>query len=260
MRIRIFIFSVLLSLTAIPSCHALDLEKLSEKDRQTVDSILAKTESKLTAIKTRGSNPNRLELDDFKSGLSRKEKIFIRKILRLRPADLGASTPAQPHEKVNAVYKEIKDQPVFQNGKPFDFLPPLVSLPTYEKYDAMMRAMEKNLGKRFYIESGHRSRGYHLYNFLKYLREHQYSLLETGKLNALPGYSEHNLFVYHAIDLINAEGINGEPKVEDYENLPEHQWMLKHAKDYGFTLSYPRGNPRGISFEPWHWRHTESND
>ncbi len=114
--------------------------------------------------------------------------------------------------------------------------------------------MVKDLGKRLYIESGHRGRAYHLYNFIKYLAEHQYSLVETGKLNALPGYSEHNLVIEHAIDFINSDGVNGEPRVEDYEALPEHIWMLKYAGEYGFTLSYPRGNAWGIDYEPWHWK------
>ncbi len=241
----------------IPVFSKLNLTKLSPAEHKLVDSILAKTESKLAQMSAHGINPNWLELDQLTSGLSWNKKMLIEKILKLKPSDLNVKTPKQPEESAKVPYKEIKDQPITRLGKPLHFSPVLVSVPTYEKYEAMMLAMEKDLGKRLYIESGHRSRGYHLYNFMKYLREHDYSLLETGKLNALPGYSEHNLLVYHAIDLINAEGINGEPRVEDYENLPEHQWMLKHAKEYGFTLSYPRDNPWGISFEPWHWRLTE---
>ena len=236
---------------------SLNLQKLSKQDAFIVDSILAKTAQKLGQVKMRKENSNRLSISEFKSGLSWREKYFIFKILRLKPSDLGAKTPKQPEEqRVKAIYKEIVNQPVNQNGKPLELLAPLVSFPAYEAYEKMMAAMEKNLGKRLYVESGHRSQGYHLYNFLKYLREHQYSLIETGKLNALPGYSEHNLLVSHAIDLISAEGINGEPKVEDYETLPEHQWMLKHASDFGFTLSYPRENPWGIAFEPWHWKYS----
>ncbi len=237
-----------------PAFSKLNLNQLSPAEQKQVDSILLKTEVKLAKMKSEGTNPNRLELYGLKSGLAWKEKLLLGKILRLKPADLGARTPAQSLEEIKPVYKEIKNQPVKQNGKPLEFLAPLVSLPTYEPYEKMMTAMEKDLGKRLYIESGHRSRGYHLYNFLKYLREHKYSLRETGKLNALPGYSEHNLWYDHAIDLISAEGVDGEPHVEDYENLPEHQWMLKHAGEYGFALSYPRNNPIGISFEPWHWR------
>lgn len=248
----------ILTLILAPAFSKLNLEKLSPAEQQQVDSILAKTELKLKHMKSRGINPNRLELYGLKSGLAWKERLLIGKILRLKPANLGTKTPFQPLEQTEVAFKEIKNQPVIQNGKPLVFLEPIVSLPTFEKYEAMMVAMEKEIGKRLYIESGHRSRGYHLYNFIKYLREHKYSLFETGKLNALPGYSEHNLRTYHAIDLINKEGINGEPKVEDYENLPEHQWMIKHAGEYGFTLSYPRNNSLGISFEPWHWKATAS--
>ena len=243
-----------------PAFSSLNLNKLSLTEQKQVDSILTKTESKIANLKSQGRNPNELELYDLKSGLLWKERLLIGKILRLKPADLNVKTPKQEIEQLPPVsYKTIIDQPVMKDGKLVEILPPAVSIPTYEAYETMMVAMKKEIGKKLYIESGHRSRGYHLYNFLKYLREHDYSLIETGKLNALPGYSEHNLLIYHAIDLINAEGINGEPKVEDYENLPEHQWMLKHASEYGFSLSYPRNNPIGISFEPWHWRVTAAS-
>ncbi|MGN6313353.1 MAG: D-alanyl-D-alanine carboxypeptidase family protein [Rhodanobacteraceae bacterium] len=28
-----------------------------------------------------------------------------------------------------------------------------------------------------------------------------------------------------------------------------------HAGDFGFQLSYPPDDPRGIEFESWHWRY-----
>ncbi len=261
MKRKIFFIFFIISVVGFFYYPSLNLQKLSKHDSFIVDSILAKTNQKFAQIKARGENSNRLSLRELRTELSWREKYFILKILRLKPSNLGAKTPKQPEEQmVRPIYKEIVSQPVNQNGKPLELLAPLVSFTVYQSYEKMMRAMEKDLGKKLYIESGHRSQGYHLYNFLKYLREHQYSLIETGKLNALPGYSEHNLLVDHAIDLISAEGINGEPKVEDYETLPEHQWMLKHAGKFGFTLSYPRGNPWGIAFEPWHWKYSARED
>lgn len=244
-----------LTLFILTACQdRLNLEQLAPQDQATLDSLLLKTENLLAETKAQGVNPNRLEISDLQEGLSDIEKKFLKKILRLRPADLGSRTPPQDTGQKKVIYHALENQPVFQNGERLSFLAPLVSEPVYQSFESMMSAMEKDIGKRMYIESGHRSMGYHLYNFLKYLRSsHNYSLIKTGRLNALPGYSQHNIRDNHAVDLINAEGINGDPNAEEYENLPEHQWMLKHAEEFGFTLTYPRGNPWGIDFEPWHW-------
>jgi D-alanyl-D-alanine carboxypeptidase len=66
---------------------------------------------------------------------------------------------------------------------------------------------------------------------------------------AAPGYSEHH--TGRAIDL----GAPGEPLLtESFALTGEYAWLVEHAHEYGFRLSYPRDNPHGIAFEPWHWR------
>jgi D-alanyl-D-alanine carboxypeptidase len=68
------------------------------------------------------------------------------------------------------------------------------------------------------------------------------------KLNAAPGYSEHH--TGRALDF----GTPGErPFSESFANTAAFQWLKRHAPEYGFRLSYPRDNPHGISYEPWHW-------
>jgi zinc D-Ala-D-Ala carboxypeptidase len=65
---------------------------------------------------------------------------------------------------------------------------------------------------------------------------------------AAPGYSEHH--TGRAIDI----GAPGEPPLaESFAETPAFSWLEAHAPDYGFTLSFPRGNPHGIAYEPWHW-------
>ena len=65
---------------------------------------------------------------------------------------------------------------------------------------------------------------------------------------AAPGCSEHH--TGRALDL-------GSP---DHTGLDEHfaktaafRWLKGRAGDFGFSLSYPRHNPHGIAYEPWHW-------
>ncbi len=40
-----------------------------------------------------------------------------------------------------------------------------------------------------------------------------------------------------------------------FEQTDGYRWLKRYAKNYGFELSYPQGNPVGEK-EPWHWRYT----
>ena len=67
---------------------------------------------------------------------------------------------------------------------------------------------------------------------------------------AAPGHSEHQSG--RAIDV----GCAGCPVLEaEFERTETFQWLTQHAERFGFSLSYPRGNPHGIMYEPWHWCH-----
>lgn len=79
------------------------------------------------------------------------------------------------------------------------------------------------------------------------------SLAQILAVNAAPGFSEHH--TGRAIDI----GTPGVPAlVEEFENTQAFQWLEGNAPTHGFALSYPRGNPWGIDFEPWHWCYTEA--
>lgn len=65
---------------------------------------------------------------------------------------------------------------------------------------------------------------------------------------AAPGYSEH-----HSGRAIDVGTPGQEPLTEEFGRTPAFQWLASNAGAFGFKLSYPRGNPHGISYEPWHW-------
>ena len=67
---------------------------------------------------------------------------------------------------------------------------------------------------------------------------------------AAPGYSEHH--TGRAVD-IGAPG--AEPLTEDFAQTPAFRWLQENAGAFGFRMSFPRGNPHGIAYEPWHWCH-----
>ncbi len=67
-------------------------------------------------------------------------------------------------------------------------------------------------------------------------------------VSAAPGYSEHHSG--RAVDL----GCPGYSALEEtFEHSPAFAWLCANAAGHGFRLSYPRGNPHGIAYEPWHW-------
>ena len=75
-------------------------------------------------------------------------------------------------------------------------------------------------------------------------------LEEILKINAAPGYSEHH--TGRALDLTTPEC---SPLEQGFETTGAFAWLVQHAGVYEFRLSYPRDNPHGITYEPWHWAH-----
>ena len=65
---------------------------------------------------------------------------------------------------------------------------------------------------------------------------------------AAPGYSEHQGGC--AVD-VTSPGIDS--LTEFFEETQAFRWLVASAADYRFVLSYPRSNPYGVVYEPWHW-------
>jgi zinc D-Ala-D-Ala carboxypeptidase len=74
------------------------------------------------------------------------------------------------------------------------------------------------------------------------------SLGEILRLVAAPGYSEHH--TGRAIDIGSPEHIELDA---DFARTAAFRWLRRRAGEFGFRPSYPRGNPHGIAYEPWHW-------
>lgn len=100
--------------------------------------------------------------------------------------------------------------------------------------------------------SGYRSHDYQLGIFRRKLARGQ-TVEQILQVNAAPGFSEHHGGC--ALDI----GTPGEPPAEEsFELAPAFAWLRDRAADFGFVMSYPRDNPHGIVYEPWHWRHASA--
>ena len=70
------------------------------------------------------------------------------------------------------------------------------------------------------------------------------------EVSAPPGYSEHH--TGRAIDITT----DGVPALElEFERTAAFRWLSANAALFGYSLSYPKDNPHGYAYEPWHWCH-----
>lgn len=80
---------------------------------------------------------------------------------------------------------------------------------------------------------------------------------ERALVSAPPGYSEHH--TGYAIDISDANAPHATLNVT-FEATPSFKWLQANAARFGFELSFPRDNPQGVSYEPWHWRFVGDRD
>ncbi len=76
------------------------------------------------------------------------------------------------------------------------------------------------------------------------------AIAEVLKILAPPGYSEHH--TGRAVD-VSTQGIKALQL--EFESTPAFDWLNANAATFGFVLSFPRNNPAGYDYEPWHWCH-----
>ena len=74
-------------------------------------------------------------------------------------------------------------------------------------------------------------------------------------MSARPGHSEHQLGT--AIDFRSADDATPPWQLDDFADTDAGGWLRDHAWEYGFVLSYPRGEAAETcySYEPWHFRY-----
>ena len=112
---------------------------------------------------------------------------------------------------------------------------------------AAMQAAAAQDGVTLLIVSGFRSIDYQARLIRKKINAGQ-SLSEILSVNAAPGHSEHH--TGRAVDIASP---GSRPLTEEFEDSDAFRWLQANAATYGFSMSYPRDNPAGFVYEPWHW-------
>jgi len=231
---------------------ALNVQRLEPAEIDTLQTILTTLEPVITA-KKQDATANLLTWKELYAPLPAEHRTFLDAFRALKADELGATSHYFGELTANPDLVPVGSQEITKDRVSKTLDPQYLPRPALEAYRRMMDAMKADLGKRLLVESGYRAPAYQLYLFLFYMPKHGFSIVETNRFVALPGYSEHGYPPRQAIDFINEDGINGEDHPEEFEALLEYAWLQQHAKAFGFFLSYPRDNAYHTSFEPWHW-------
>lgn len=110
-----------------------------------------------------------------------------------------------------------------------------------------MLAAARDDGITLLIVSGFRSVDYQAGLIRKKIDAGQ-ELRDILNVNAAPGYSEH-----HSGRAIDIATPGSRPLTEEFEASAAFAWLENNASTFGFSMSYPRENPQGFIYEPWHW-------
>ena len=74
------------------------------------------------------------------------------------------------------------------------------------------------------------------------------SIMDILQRVAAPGYSEHHTGCALDVTSPGFEAVEAE-----FEQSAAFAWLTTHAAEFRFRMSFPRDNPHGVIYEPWHW-------
>ena len=114
------------------------------------------------------------------------------------------------------------------------------------KWQQMVEAASGD-GIRLLIVSGFRSFDYQADLIRNKLSSGQI-IDEILQVSAAPGHSQHH--TGNAIDIATP---GSRPLTEEFETSDAFAWLTENAEKYEFSMTYPRDNPHGLIYEPWHW-------
>jgi len=102
-------------------------------------------------------------------------------------------------------------------------------------------------GIRLLIVSGYRSFAYQAELIRRKIDAGQ-AIEDILTVNAAPGFSQHHTGA--AVDIASP---GSRPLTEEFDQSGAFEWLTANAGNFGYSMTYPRGNPWGFVYEPWHW-------
>lgn len=172
-----------------------------------------------------------------------------------QPTTTDTSTPANPEASDNDVDNLLGHLPYEE--APLSELEPITSDGRIKLREAaakkfkVMRAAAQADGVILVPISGYRTSEQQEHLFFDVKAQRGQVATKRAEVSAPPGYSEHH--TGYAVDI--GDGRTPATNLNtNFENTAAFKWLEKNAAYYSFELSFPKGNPQGVSYEPWHWR------
>lgn len=175
------------------------------------------------------------------------------------PEEPKKNEPVYDTESNNSLYRIANyDHPIESSYVPADLVDAGVNCKEGSKVRACMKEDLENMfdaaskdGIELYLVSGYRSYEEQEKLYAYYVKEYGEAVAHT--MDAYPGVSEHMLGL--SVDLGKADR---EFELEDeFAETNAYNWLMEHAKEYGFILRYPQNSEaiNGIAFSPWSFRY-----
>jgi zinc D-Ala-D-Ala carboxypeptidase len=114
-----------------------------------------------------------------------------------------------------------------------------------------MQAAARREGINIYSISGFRTVSQQNELFFKIKEQRGQEASKRAEVSAPPGYSEHH--TGYAVDIGDANNPSTNLNTS-FAKTAAFRWLKENAPHYSFEISFPKDNPQGVSYEPWHWR------
>lgn len=118
-------------------------------------------------------------------------------------------------------------------------------------YQSMVAAARQE-GVSLVAISGFRSIADQQYLYFNVKAERGETAAERAQVSAPPGYSEHH--TGYAVD-IGDGNVPATNLRQEFDGTSAYRWLKDNAARFSFEISFPKNNPQGVSYEPWHWRY-----
>jgi hypothetical protein len=192
-----------------------------------------------------------MDFGNFYKLFSDEEINLIHKYIAINPEELNYRLPYLGMTEIPNDLIPISGQVYKKMGKhqtiPCQFLPKK----TFEAYELLNEAIEKDINKKLLILYGYRSPARQVFMFFDILeRIYSFDFSKTLQRVCFPAYSEHVYPLRQAIDFVTPE-----EGTDNFDKTVEYSWLKVNSKKYNFFESYPKNNQLGMMFEPWHWHH-----
>ena len=247
--------TLITGLALLASCATSDPERIESFDprvsspgqRARIDAIRAQL-APVIAGQASAEALLLLERDELYRPLSTEDRAFLDEIRAQPGGDPEVGIPS------GLAWVRVEGQVAHTSKGDHPIPLQLVTEPVRVAFDALDRAMRKELGRGLLIGSAYRSPAYQLYLIVELLPRFDYSLQQTLPHVSLPGGSDHNRVDRLGIDFVSESGVDLEySHAADFMALPEYRWLLANAGRFGFEAEpVPGGGP---PTSPWHWRY-----